>query len=72
MFLIFHLVLKGRVFVNMILLVINQNKTEMYEVFLFKPGFGNVTKKLYVEFWWVFENYGIQFNNNTRFGNPFC
>jgi len=30
--------------VNVILLVINQNKTEMSDVFLFKPGFGNVTK----------------------------
>ena len=50
MFLIFHLVLKECVFVNVILLVINRNKTEMSDVFLFKPGFGNVTKKLYVEF----------------------
>jgi len=50
MFLIFHLVLKECVFVNVVLLVINQNKTEISDVFLFEPGFGRVTKKLYVEF----------------------
>jgi hypothetical protein len=46
MFLIFHLILKECVFVNVILSVINQNKTEVSDVFLFKPGFGNVTKKV--------------------------
>jgi hypothetical protein len=46
MFLIFHVVLKECVFVNVMLLVISQNTTEMADVLLFKPGFGNVTKKV--------------------------